>query len=355
MKALAILVPLALVVVIAVSVATVPGTVAQVEPPTCVVCHEKVNPGIVKQWRMSKHAEGDLASVGCAMCHGTAHQNNDDSDKAKMPSPAVCGKCHEEKVKQFANGKHALAVPVHLAGEQSLEETLSLAALGLHPLLFTLLLIGVALGNIAWGIPLDADHEFAGTFMGLLHPYALLVGVTTVALFMMHGAIYLAMKTEGELQAQIRSWINKTIIAFIICYVATTAATLLYIPHMLAPFRAYPVLLVLPVLNLLAIANIPREVHHGRDFRAFLSSCAALAALLALFGVGIYPNLILSQPAVANSLTIYNAASSPKTLQIMLIVALLGMPLVIAYTISIYTIDWAEGESVELEDVDAKN
>jgi cytochrome d ubiquinol oxidase subunit II len=63
-------------------------------------------------------------------------------------------------------------------------------------------LLGVTLGNFAWGIPLDARHEFAGTLASLLNPYALLMGVTTVALFMMHGAIYVVMKTEGELQAQ---------------------------------------------------------------------------------------------------------------------------------------------------------
>ena len=66
------------------------------------------------------------------------------------------------------------------------------------------LLIGVTMGNIVWGIPLDAKGEFAGTLLGLLHPYALLMGVTTVALFMMHGAIYLHMKTEGTLQARVR-------------------------------------------------------------------------------------------------------------------------------------------------------
>ncbi|HQK88388.1 MAG TPA: cytochrome d ubiquinol oxidase subunit II, partial [Acidobacteriota bacterium] len=71
---------------------------------------------------------------------------------------------------------------------------------------------------------------------------------------------------------------------------------------------------------------------------AFLSSCAAVLALLALFGIGMYPNLIFSNPAAAHSLTVYNAASSPQTLGIMLVIALLGMPLVIAYTISIYWI-----------------
>ncbi len=198
------------------------------------------------------------------------------------------------------------------------------------------LLIGVAMGNLAWGMPLAADHEFAGTFVGLLHPYALLVGVTTVALFLMHGSIFVVMKTEGELHDQVRSWIPKTMALFILCYVLTTGATWLVAPHMTETFRANPWLLILPVLNVLAIANVPREVTAGRDFRAFLSSCASMVLLLAIFGAGMYPNLIVSMPDPQHSLTIYNAASSPKTLGIMGIIALIGMPLVIGYTASIY-------------------
>jgi len=200
------------------------------------------------------------------------------------------------------------------------------------------LLIGVALGNIARGVPLDGDHEYLGSFWTLLNPYALLVGITTVALFVMHGAIYLVMKTEDGLQSAVRGWVNNTIIVFIICYAATTVATLLYVPNMTDNLREAPFLFILPILNMLAIANIPREIHHGREFRAFLSSGASMAALLALFGIGMYPNLILSLPEAANSLTIYTAASSVKTLEIMLIIAALGMPLVIAYTVSIYWI-----------------
>jgi cytochrome d ubiquinol oxidase subunit II len=146
------------------------------------------------------------------------------------------------------------------------------------------------------------------------------------------------MKTEGELHDRIRGWINRTIVVFIVCYVLTTMATLIFVPHMSENLKSSPWLFVVPLLNALAIANIPREIHHGRDFRAFLSSCASMAALLTLFGIGMYPNLILSKPIVANSLTIYNAASSEKTLGIMLIMAVLGMPLVIAYTASIYWI-----------------
>ncbi len=198
------------------------------------------------------------------------------------------------------------------------------------------LLIGVAAGNIAWGIPLDDRHEHVGTLVGLLHPYALLVGVTTVALFMMHGSIYVVMKTDGELQEIARGWVRNTMIFFILCYVLTTMATLLYVPHMAARLRAHPVLFVLPVLNVLAIANIPREIHLGRELRAFLSSCAAMAALVALFGLNMFPNLILSNPVTANSLTIYNAASSAQTLSTMLYVAVGGMPFVIGYTSVIY-------------------
>jgi cytochrome d ubiquinol oxidase subunit II len=125
---------------------------------------------------------------------------------------------------------------------------------------------------------------------------------------------------------------------FVITYVVSTLATLLFVPHMVRNLLAVPVLWILPLLNALAIANIPREIHHGRDFKAFLSSCASMAALLALFGIGMWPYIIYSKPVAANSLHIYNAASSGETLGIMLIIALLGMPLVISYTISIYYI-----------------
>lgn len=199
-------------------------------------------------------------------------------------------------------------------------------------------LIGVTMGNIAWGVPIDERGEFAGSFLGLLHPYALLLGVTTVALFLMHGAIYVVLKTEGDLQRIAREWINRTIIFFIICYAVTTMATLLYVPHMAERVRTQPWLFSVALVNMLAIANIPREIHHGRDFRAFLSSCVAMIALMTLFGLEMFPNLVLSRPEAANSLTAYNAASSPKTLGIMLTIALIGVPIVLAYTASIYWI-----------------
>lgn len=200
------------------------------------------------------------------------------------------------------------------------------------------LLIGVALGNIAWGIPLDQNGEYAGSFLDLLQPYPLLMGITTVALFMMHGSIYGVMKTEGKLQRKLRTWVNPSIIFFIICYATTTMATLIYVPHIVEVIKHEPIFFVIALANMLAIANIPREIQKKRDFRAFLSSCAAMGALMTLFGLGMFPNMVLSTPNPEHSLTIYNSASSQKTLGIMFTIAMIGVPIVLTYTICIYRI-----------------
>lgn len=199
-------------------------------------------------------------------------------------------------------------------------------------------LAGVALGNIVTGVPLGPDKEFMGTFWSMINPYTILVGITTVALFMMHGAIYGVMKTEGELHNKLRGWVNNTIIFFVICYVTMTMATLIYYPHMIQHFKDTPILFILAVLNMLAVANIPREILKGKDFFAFLSSSASIAALLGLFALGLFPNIVYASNNPAYSLNIYNASSSQATLKIMLIIALIGIPFVLAYTISIYWI-----------------
>ena len=115
-------------------------------------------------------------------------------------------------------------------------------------------------------------------------------------------------------------------------------ATLVYYPGMAQHFKDVPELFIVALLNMLAIANIPREIYNGNEFKAFLSSSASILALLTLFAIGMYPNMVLSNPLPEHSLTLYNAASSQKTLQIMLIFAIIGIPFVLAYTISIYWI-----------------
>jgi cytochrome d ubiquinol oxidase subunit II len=197
-------------------------------------------------------------------------------------------------------------------------------------------LFGVAVGNAIVGIPIGPDREYTGTFLGLLHPYPLLVGLFAVATFAMHGSIYLYLKTEGDLQRRIHRWIWTTFSLFLAAYVLTTILTLVRVPAATRNFREHPWAWGVVLLNVLAIANIPRAIYLGRPFYAFLSSCATIAAFTFLLGVALFPNLIDSTLGPANNLTIYNASSSPRTLRVMLVIAGLGMPFVLSYTAVVY-------------------
>jgi cytochrome d ubiquinol oxidase subunit II len=199
------------------------------------------------------------------------------------------------------------------------------------------LALGLAIGNLIRGIPLDNQKEFIGTLSDLLNPYALFIGVLTAALFCMHGSIYLLMKTEGALHERMRGFVNPCIIAFIMCYAIATVSTLIYMPHMAEAIKMRPEFFAVALVNMFAIANIPREINKGRDGRAFIFSCVNMICLLALFAIGMYPNVVRAINDPANlSLTIYNSASSVKTLEILLFIAIIGVPLVISYTFAIY-------------------
>lgn len=207
--------------------------------------------------------------------------------------------------------------------------------------------LGVAMGNMIRGIPLDANMEFTGDLEHLLDPYSLLLGVMAVALFAMHGAIYILMKTEGELHDKMRDWINPSIIFFIMCYAITTVATLIYMPHMVQAIRDRPAFFLIAVINMFAIANIPREIFKGRDGRAFACSCVNICCLMGLYALGTFPNIVraINDPEHL-SLTIYNSQSSAKTLEILLLMAVIGLPIVSAYTFSVY---WIFHGKVRLE------
>jgi cytochrome d ubiquinol oxidase subunit II len=199
--------------------------------------------------------------------------------------------------------------------------------------------LGLVIGNLIRGIPLDEQQEFTGTLLSLIHPYALLVSLFTVSLFAMHGTIFVLMKTEGELHVKIRSWVIPLTITFIIIYATTTMATLIYHPHMTKAIQERPIFFLIGILNMLCIANIPRETQRGNDGWAFICSCLNIALLMILYGIGTFPNMVRAINAPDTwSVTIYNAASSALTIKILLIMAVIGLPLVIAYTTAIYWI-----------------
>lgn len=198
------------------------------------------------------------------------------------------------------------------------------------------LLLGTALGSVLRGVPVNADGEITGAFLELVNPYALLVGVFTLALFTLHGAVYLYMKTEGALQKRVRRWIWTGSGIVFALYMLTTIITITTVPQATANFSRFPWAWVVVVLNVFAMANIPRSIFLDRPWRAFLSSALSILCLVSLFGVAEFPNLLTAANDPKYSLTIFNASSSEKTLGIMQAIAFLGLPFVLTYTIVIY-------------------
>ena len=207
------------------------------------------------------------------------------------------------------------------------------------------LLYGVAVGSTMSGIKVGGDMEYQGTFFDLLGVFPVLVGFFTLAMFAMHGSIYLFLKTEGELQQRVRGWMWNTYWAFVVMFVVVSVYAVAFVPAATENFKQYPWCWSVVVLNILAIANIPRGFYHGREGQAFVSSCCSIAAFVFLFGVALYPNLVVSTLDSAYNLNIVNSASSQLTLKIMTIIAALGMPCVLAYTAIIY---WTFRGKVEL-------
>ncbi len=200
------------------------------------------------------------------------------------------------------------------------------------------ILFGVAMGNVLRGIPIEADGTAAVPFLSLLNPYALLIGVLTLAMFTMHGATFLAVKTEGDLQQRMARRASGAWIMFVVLYLATFAATFFAAPFLFEGALSRPLFWVFLVLLLLAAVYVPVANRAGDYLRCFLASSVSIASVMGLAAVCLFPRVVPSSVDLANSLTIYNASSTPRTLTVMLVIALVGMPIVIAYSAYIYRI-----------------
>jgi cytochrome d ubiquinol oxidase subunit II len=199
-------------------------------------------------------------------------------------------------------------------------------------------LFGVAFGNILRGLPIDAPGTFQGTFLGLLNPYAILVGVLSLLLFVMHGAIYMTLKSDGELRARSARVASRLWIAVLIAYGVATFVTTFVSPFLFFNILQSPVFWVLFLLLLASVVTIPVWLKGGRYFPAFLSSSAMIASMIGLSAVSLFPRLVPSSINDDYSLTIFRHSSSELTLTVMLVIALIGMPIVIAYTIIVYRV-----------------
>ena len=198
-------------------------------------------------------------------------------------------------------------------------------------------LLGVVIGNVLRGIQIGPDYQYQGDgFFEFLNPYALLTGFTTLTLFMVHGANYLLLKTEGRLYAKLQLLLKKGIIAFILSFAITTLYTLIFIEHLTLVFKENPLLFIVPVLVFLSVANIPRLASKRKYRAAFLFSSLVTALLMVIVVLELYPQLLVSTIDDAYSISIYDAASSDKSLKIMLTIAAIGTPLVLGYTYFVY-------------------
>lgn len=197
------------------------------------------------------------------------------------------------------------------------------------------LLLGVAFGNIVRGIPLGPDREFAGTFLSLLNPFALAFGAASVAVMAQHGALYLVLKTEGDLRRRMSSVARWGGLLVPLGVVGLTALGIAGSEPVRTSFERVPALLALPLLAALLGLSIPWLLKTA-PFRAFLASAGSIALTLAFFFASLHPTMVYSLGSPGNSLTAVNAASSPLTLQIMLVIAALGLPIVLFYTAWVY-------------------
>ncbi|MEJ2614737.1 MAG: cytochrome d ubiquinol oxidase subunit II [Ignavibacteriaceae bacterium] len=203
------------------------------------------------------------------------------------------------------------------------------------------LLYGVAIGNVMRGLPVELINGKVSSsisFLGLLNPYSIIIGALSLVLFVMHGAIYLTLKSEGEQQEKMTSWANKSWIVLVILYILATISTLFVAPYLFNGILKNVLFWILFIAMFASLINIPVLIRTKKFGTAFLASSVLIAMMILLFALSLFPLLVPSSIDMANSLTIYNASSTPRTLETMLIIALIGMPLVIIYTIFIYRI-----------------
>lgn len=193
------------------------------------------------------------------------------------------------------------------------------------------LLFGVAVGNVINGVPINPQGYYQGLFGWMLNPYALLIGVLSVVLLALHGANWLALKTDGPVQERARLISSRLWIVLVVLGILATIGTFLARSQMGINYRNYPIYFLVPLLSVLAVAALWYFRQRNDDLRAFASSAALILTLAASTGIGLYPNLLPSRPHPERSFTIYNSYSSSLALQVGLTWLAVGLTLAILH------------------------
>lgn len=196
------------------------------------------------------------------------------------------------------------------------------------------ILFGVALGNVILGVPLDSAMEFRGTFFTLLRPFPLIIGILGFTAILMQGAVYAALKSEGQLQMDARSTATKLVYVYLIMFAASLIAAFIYMPENTGIITAW----VFAAVTVISLILLKKNITAGEDFKSFIFSSLAFFSLWGIAGSVLFPNLVRATGGSEYNITIYNASSGSLTLSIMLGIALVGMPIVIAYSIYVYRV-----------------
>ncbi|MBC2885323.1 cytochrome d ubiquinol oxidase subunit II [Ochrobactrum sp. CM-21-5] len=242
------------------------------------------------------------------------------------------------------------------------------------------LIFGVAVGNVLQGIPFRLNDDlqifYDGSFFGLLNPFALLCGILSVTMLTMHGAAWLTLKATGEVQARARTYGSVAALATVALYVLAGVISWLWISGYrvtsaivtdgpsnplrktveldhgawFANYANYPILLIAPALGILGALAVFITLRSGREIAPLLLGKLSIFGIISSVGVSMFPFILPSSVDPRSSLTVWDSSSSHMTLFIMLVVTLIFLPLIVAYTAWVYKVLWGKVDQSMVED-----
>jgi cytochrome d ubiquinol oxidase subunit II len=190
------------------------------------------------------------------------------------------------------------------------------------------LLLGAAFANLARGVPIDENMHYVGTFWTLLNPYGLIGGLTTVAVFLLHGANFLSLKLDGDLRERARAYAKKIYVFAAIMVVLLGIATYFY-TDILSKIGVNPG--VIPILSIVTLLIAIYFINRKMEGWAFIVVSLHIVLTQVAFFMLMFPRVMISSLDPKWSLTIFNSSSSQYTLTVMSVVALIFVPIVLIY------------------------
>ncbi|WP_416797589.1 cytochrome d ubiquinol oxidase subunit II [Ciceribacter azotifigens] len=233
------------------------------------------------------------------------------------------------------------------------------------------LIFGVAMGNVLQGVPFRFNEDlmifYEGSFFGLLNPFALLAGLVSLAMLVMHGAAWLQLKTEGPVRERARMYGSVAAVVTIVAYAAAGAwmtsgiagyatvgvpvtdgpsnpllGEVARSPSWFAAYAVRPWIAVAPVLGFAGAILVYLGFRAGREVSTLLFSKLSIAGIIASVGLTMFPFILPSSLDPKSSLTVWNSSSSHQTLFVMLVMAVIFVPIILAYTAWVYKVLWGK-------------